>query len=249
MVDANAASMRKRGLDVLVRVCQHASLWRAQQAAAVLSAHSDEASLDQLFVAGQRLVKVSHPAEFAQAGMQLLDAAGARGSTRAAMALAHHLDITRGDPEAQLRWYRVGAESDDEATRNDALLGYARAEARLGHGAEALQLLEQLVLRGSMDAQAELGIALWTGQLSQANRLRALVLLEQAAGAGNPLAQYCLAQILLENREPTVPCDPARAIQLLRLAAANGSARALYLLGVLHDQGRFLPKDLVCLMI
>jgi TPR repeat protein len=70
----------------------------------------------------------------------------------------------------------------------------------------------------------------------------AAALLERAAAAGSPEAQYELAKLLEQGMG--VDPDPARALDLYRQAAAQDFADAINDLGFLHYQGALgLPQD------
>ncbi len=66
-------------------------------------------------------------------------------------------------------------------------------------------------------------------------------LLEEASRMGSPWAQGVLADVLMERS--TKRSDLLRAAELLRSAALAGDASAALNLGIMHGQGRGVPRD------
>jgi TPR repeat protein len=72
----------------------------------------------------------------------------------------------------------------------------------------------------------------------------ALKALERSARAGDPVAEFQLAWLLLEG-EPVEPRRAIRAAQLMRRAAAAGHAPAMANLALLYFNGSGVPQDYV----
>jgi hypothetical protein len=97
--------------------------------------------------------------------------------------------------------------------------------------------------RGDINAVYALAIALLGNAGSDkvaADPARAGLLLEQAATAGHPAANYNLALTLLATGEPQ---DEARAIACLEIAARADIGEALHALGILAKQGRGMSQS------
>ncbi|MET3928104.1 tetratricopeptide repeat protein [Devosia sp. 2618] len=71
----------------------------------------------------------------------------------------------------------------------------------------------------------------------------AIVLLEPAAAAGNPLAQQMLGDILIDGLGGT-PVDEKRGVELLASSSAAGFAPGQNSLGVSYERGQGVAKDL-----
>jgi len=85
------------------------------------------------------------------------------------------------------------------------------------------------------------GLMLRKGLGTEKDPKAAEEMLERAAEAGLPTAQYDLAEMLL-NGEAGKP-DPKRALPWLTLAAAAHHPVAQYRLGILYEAGTVVPKD------
>ncbi len=97
--------------------------------------------------------------------------------------------------------------------------------------------------RGDINAVYALAIALLGNAGSdkvKADPARAGRLLEQAAAAGHPAANYNLALTLLATGEPQ---NEARAVACLEIAAGSDIGEALHALGILAKQGRGMPQS------
>jgi|SRR5579871_3892211 len=86
------------------------------------------------------------------------------------------------------------------------------------------------------------GLMLRKGQGTAKDPQAALDVLERAADAGLPTAQYDLAEMLMDG-EAGKP-DPKRALPWLALAAAAHHPLAEYRLGLLYEQGVLVEKNL-----
>jgi TPR repeat protein len=109
---------------------------------------------------------------------------------------------------------------------------------RKGHGTEKdPKKAEELYLRASEaglpTAQADLADMYLKGELGPPDLARALPLLEAAAAANHPIAQYQLGQFYETGAPPLVPKNLEVARQLYAAAAKHGmpdaAARAAYL--------------------
>ena len=98
--------------------------------------------------------------------------------------------------------------------------------------------------RGDARGDINATFALATELLSEASGKRDLAragrLLEKAAAAGHPAANYNLALTLLATG---TEADDKRALACLDIAAKAQIAEAMYALGILAQQGRALPKS------
>lgn len=136
---------------------------------------------------------------------------------------------------------RIEADSSDAAAMT--LLGEIYRQG-LGVPQDAVAATEwysRAAERGDVNAVYALAIALLGHAGSdkiKADPARAGRLLEQAAAAGHPAANYNLALALLATGEAQ---DDARAVACLTIAAGADIGEALFALGTLAKQGRGLP--------
>ena len=139
------------------------------------------------------------------------------------------LGLGRDDVEA-VRWYRLAAERDDPGAQIN--LGAMLLEG-LGtpqDGAEAVKWLQRAAARGHLVAVINLGSILWDGRAGQTrDRAAAVVHFRVAADAGNPAAQYMLAEAYRLGEG--VPADPALVVAWARKAAVQGYGEAQNTLG------------------
>ncbi len=104
----------------------------------------------------------------------------------------------------------------------------------------ATEWYERAETRGDINAAFALATQLLDDKSGKRDPARAGALLEKAAKAGHPAANYNLAIALLAaNREE----DDKRAVACLEIAAKAQVGDALYALGVLAKQGRGMPAN------
>ncbi len=135
-------------------------------------------------------------------------------------------------------WFRLAAEQDYAPAQ--AALG-ACYEAGLGIAPSAEQAeywYSRAAGQGSPIADMQLAVLAYE---KEKNPQRALELIQKAANAGIIPARLRLARMLLEG-SGGVEQDAQRAIDLLRLAAMEGSGEAAYLIGLCYAEGRGVPQ-------
>ena len=104
----------------------------------------------------------------------------------------------------------------------------------------ATEWYERAETRGDINAAFALATQLLDDKSGKRDPARAGALLEKAAAAGHPAANYNLAIALLAaNRE----ADDKRAVASLETAAKAQVGDAMYALGVLAKQGRGMPES------
>lgn len=104
----------------------------------------------------------------------------------------------------------------------------------------ATEWYERAEARGDINAAFALATQLLDEKSGKRDPARAGALLEKAAAAGHPAANYNLALALLAaNRE----AEDKRAVACLEIAAKSQIGDAMYALGVLAKQGRGMPAS------
>ncbi|MBN9452412.1 MAG: sel1 repeat family protein [Bosea sp.] len=104
----------------------------------------------------------------------------------------------------------------------------------------ATEWYERAETRGDINATFALATQLLDEKSGKRDAARAGALLEKAAAAGHPAANYNLAIALLAaNRQE----DDKRAVACLEIAAKAQVGDAMYALGVLAKQGRGMPAS------
>ncbi len=104
----------------------------------------------------------------------------------------------------------------------------------------ATEWYERAEARGDINAAFALATQLLDEKSGKRDPARAGKLLEKAAAAGHPAANYNLALALLAaNRE----AEDKRAIACLEIAAKSQIGDAMHALGVLAKQGRGMPES------
>ncbi|BAQ45195.1 SEL1-like repeat protein [Methylobacterium ajmalii] len=164
------------------------------------------------------------------------DRAREKGVAEAYTAIGMQYDHAQGVPRDYARafeWYRQGAEHGASAAMNN--LGYAYAN---GRGVpvdlkQAVRWYQAAVDQNDRTAQLNLANLYFKGRGVAQDKVRGLKLLQQAAEQGLPQALNDLA--LMEYRRPGG--SGARAVNLLRQAAAAGAAVAYNNLGMALTQG------------
>jgi endonuclease YncB( thermonuclease family) len=115
-------------------------------------------------------------------------------------------------------------------------VGVAKGDRAL----EAAQLEAQKSWRGLWATKSESGATVRKQAIPRDPR-EALKWYQEAAGQGDPQAQYILG-VKLHNGDG-VPKDPAEAVKWIRSAAERGVANAQAYLGSLYRMGDCVPKD------
>ncbi len=182
-----------------------------------------------------------------RAGCAILLAAslGAVGTTSAAGAPFE--DLAYGAYQAgHYRRAQTEALKRVEADHNDAaamtLLGeiYRQGLGVAPDQKAATEWYQQADARGDINATFALATELLDPNSGKPDPVRAGQLLEKAAAAGHPLANYNLALALLATGREA---DDKRAIACLQVAAKAQIGDAMHALGVLARQGRGLPQS------
>lgn len=104
----------------------------------------------------------------------------------------------------------------------------------------ATEWYDRAEARGDINAAFALATQLLDEKSGKRDASRAGALLEKAAAAGHPAANYNLAVALLAANRET---DDKRAVASLQIAAKAQVADAMYALGVLAKQGRGMPAS------
>lgn len=135
---------------------------------------------------------------------------------------------------------RVEADHDDAAAMT--LLGeiYRQGLGVAPDQKAATEWYEQADARGDINATFALATELLDQDSGKRDPVRAGQLLEKAAAAGHPLANYNLALALLATGQEA---DDRRAVTCLRIAAKAEIGDAMQALGTLARQGRGLPQS------
>ena len=135
---------------------------------------------------------------------------------------------------------RIEADSNDAAAMT--LLGeiYRQGLGVAPDQKAATEWYERADQRGDVNATFALATALLDEASGKRDAARAGQLLEKAAAAGHPTANYNLAIALLATGSLA---DEKRAVACLDIAAKAQVPEALYALGVLAKQGRAMPKS------
>ncbi len=106
---------------------------------------------------------------------------------------------------------------------------------------KAFPTWERAAKLGSLDAELDLALCYYDGELVPADRKRGMAMLESLCQRGLAYAQSELGHILLEDKTVT---DKARAVELLQQAADNGNSTAQHTLAGIYYDGRHVPRDL-----
>src|SRR5580692_6692693 len=110
-----------------------------------------------------------------------------------------------------------------------------------GRYAEAFQIFNSISDEDAAAAR-NAGLMLRKGQGVPRDPGRALILLEEAAGAGLPTADADVGEMLLDGE--TGKSEPEDALPYLQVAAASHHVIAEYHLGTMYERGLVVPKDL-----
>lgn len=104
----------------------------------------------------------------------------------------------------------------------------------------ATEWFDRAAMRGDNNATYALATALLDERNEKRDVARGSALMQQAAAAGHPAANYNLALTLLATGSDE---DAIRAVACLEIAAKSDIGDALHALGILAKQGRGLPKS------
>ena len=152
--------------------------------------------------------------------------------TAIGMQYDHAMGVSR-DVFKAFGWYRQGAEHGAIESMNNLGFAYANARGVKRDLRSAIRWYQAAVDRNDRTAQLNLSKMYLDGLGVPKDPMRGLALLEQSAEQGLPQALNDLA--LLERKRPTG--SGARAIELLRRAAAAGAAVAYNNLGMALTNG------------
>lgn len=135
---------------------------------------------------------------------------------------------------------RIEADSTDAAAMT--LLGeiYRQGLGVAPDQKAATEWYERAEARGDVNAAFALATELLDDGSGKRNPARAGQLLEKAAAAGHPLANYNLALALLATGRDA---DDKRAVASLEIAAKAQVSDAMHALGILAKQGRGMPQS------
>lgn len=138
---------------------------------------------------------------------------------------------------------RVEADSTDAAGMTLIGLIYLQGLAVPQSTQIATEWFERAAERGDINATYALASALLNDRNPKHDAARGGALMEKAAAAGHPAANYNLALALLATGRDE---DTTRAVASLKLAAETGIGEAMYALGILAKQGRgMLESDTI----
>ena len=104
----------------------------------------------------------------------------------------------------------------------------------------AMEWYERAEARGDINAAFALATQLLDDKNGKRDLARAGALMEKAAAAGHPAANYNLALTLLATGRES---DDKRAVACLETAARAGVGDAMHALGVMAKQGRGMPES------
>jgi TPR repeat protein len=173
---------------------------------------------------------------------------------RAARAAAP-VEVQSDNTTSRLRWIAAGILC--------LVAVFACVGVMLGGGARATQAIEsgaglihrqlagtpasQLIARadsGEAKAQTQLAFAYLRGDGVEKNALSALRWASQAAGRGEPVAQYLLGTLYQAGpQRPGITSDPPRAFKLFSAAAEKGNIKAMHNLAIAYAEGLGTLKD------
>jgi len=152
-------------------------------------------------------------------------------------ALSLFLALSLDASAAGSRAKKAGAESADAPPVLMSKTGGGNAWSDVKELTAAAEL-------GNPKARAQLGEMLLRGDADHKvtqDKPRALILLEQAARAGEPSAAFRLGMLLDEG--DSLPQDHTRARAYFRAAAAGGTGAAFHNIGAAHVQGQGVKRD------
>jgi|APGre2960657444_1045066.scaffolds.fasta_scaffold04758_3 hypothetical protein len=133
----------------------------------------------------------------------------------------------------------------ERATKKGAVDSYRplhEVYREMGDNRAALNTLKSGAEVGSVDCRILLGMAYGLGTLGESvDEARALPHYLIAAEAGNDVAKYFAAELLIKGQE--VPKDLTKGIRYLKSAAASNVYGAQHLLALLYAQGQGVPQD------
>ncbi|HEX3755066.1 MAG TPA: TetR family transcriptional regulator [Rhizomicrobium sp.] len=175
-------------------------------------------------------------------------------SARQAARYAAEEDLnTKDRPSIRLRWIAAGLVCLAAVSAGIGLMmgGNARATVQHGAGVEHRQLagtpISRLMARadsGDVRAEAQLAFDYLRGQGVLANPQAALRWASEAAGHGEPMAQYLLGTLYQQGHDKDgIKPDPARAFRLFSAAAGQGNIKAMHNLAIAYAEGIGTPKD------
>jgi TPR repeat protein len=105
-----------------------------------------------------------------------------------------------------------------------------------------IDILEESVKHGDMDAQNKLGVMYKTGKGIKKDYTKAIVLYELSAKQGNPHAQFNLGSMYYYGNG--VKVNYGTAFKYYKMSADNGYIRAQYKVGMMYRYGRGVaPED------
>ena len=191
---------------------------------------------------GRILLKETDRSRIAKA-LSRIEAAAAKGDTRAMMVLARYLLSGKGGKADPVRALDLlGRASQAGEIYADYLIGEAYWTGRglEANPAVAMGYLEKAVDGGVPEAQALLGQAYLTGSNVAMDVPKGLRLTEKAADAGDASANAALAEYMLKS---TASDMVAQAPSRLEKSAKAGNPWAWLRLGELYSEGRLIPAD------
>jgi len=176
-------------------------------------------------------------------------------NARRAARNAAPVEVQSDNTTSRLRWIAAGILC--------LVAVFASVGLVLGGGARATQAIEsgaglihrqlagtpvaQLMARadsGESRAQAQLAFAYLRGDGVEKNPLSALRWATQAAGRGEPVAQYLLGTLYQKGpQRPGITADPPRAFKLFTAAAEKGNIKAMHNLAIAYAEGLGTQKD------
>jgi TPR repeat protein len=171
------------------------------------------------------------------------------GVKRAAFVLGRMYERGRGverDPQAALKWYRLGADFGDPA----ALLGLANLTA-VGVGdtapdaAKAMQLARQAAARRYSGGYLFVGRAYASGRQGvKQDAAEAIKAFKDAADLGDRDGMLALGEAYLGD-QPGFTADERAGVYWIRQAAERESPAAMVMLSDCYKQGKVVEKNLI----
>ena len=186
---------------------------------------SDSANIGGEFASLQKRAKQNDPEALLQIGRAYLEG-----------------NIIAKDDTKAAECFRKAADLGNWKAQNNVGLMYARGQGVEKDPALALKYLRQAATQGNMNAQENLAVMLLEGRELPKDLKEAMSWFEKAGSQGSRLSQHELAYIYFFGRDD-VKQDYALTAKWARLAADQGDAWAQNTMGILHQRGLGVEKD------
>ncbi len=141
------------------------------------------------------------------------------------------------DPVAGFSWRLKSAQAGSVQAQIEVAIDYKEGRMVTANLTESTRWFIQAAMQGDKQAQSQAGHAYATGQGVIRNLEQALAWYKKAADQGEVQSQMALAEHYLEREQY------AAALPWLELAAVQQHPMGMAWLGLLHEEGRGVPKD------